>query len=39
MQRERPLGAINSEHAVLTIRHKTEYRYANPVSFGEHRVM
>jgi transglutaminase-like putative cysteine protease len=24
---------------VLTIRHKTEYRYANPVSFGEHRVM
>jgi transglutaminase-like putative cysteine protease len=24
---------------VLTIRHKTEYRYSNPVSFGEHRVM
>jgi transglutaminase-like putative cysteine protease len=24
---------------VLTIRHKTEYRYAKPVSFGEHRVM
>jgi len=24
---------------VLTIRHKTEYRYARPVSFGEHRVM
>jgi transglutaminase-like putative cysteine protease len=24
---------------VLTIRHKTEYRYANPVAFGEHRVM
>jgi transglutaminase-like putative cysteine protease len=24
---------------VLTIRHKTEYSYANPVSFGEHRVM
>jgi len=24
---------------VLTIRHKTEYAYANPVSFGEHRVM
>jgi transglutaminase-like putative cysteine protease len=24
---------------VLTIRHKTEYSYANPVFFGEHRVM
>lgn len=24
---------------VLTIRHKTEYSYATPVSFGEHRVM
>jgi transglutaminase-like putative cysteine protease len=24
---------------VLTIRHKTEYRYAKRVSFGEHRVM
>ena len=24
---------------VLTIRHKTEYSYAHPVSFGEHRVM
>src|SRR5664279_5517477 len=24
---------------VLTIRHKTEYCYAKPVSFGEHRVM
>ncbi len=24
---------------VLTIRHKTEYAYANPVAFGEHRVM
>jgi transglutaminase-like putative cysteine protease len=23
----------------LTIRHKTEYAYAKPVSFGEHRVM
>lgn len=23
----------------LTIRHKTEYAYANPVEFGEHRVM
>jgi transglutaminase-like putative cysteine protease len=24
---------------VLTIRHKTEYSYAKPVTFGEHRVM
>jgi len=24
---------------VLTIHHKTEYRYAKPVQFGEHRVM
>jgi len=24
---------------LLTINHKTEYRYAHPVAFGEHRVM
>lgn len=24
---------------LLTIHHKTEYRYANPVAFGEHRIM
>lgn len=24
---------------VLTIHHKTEYRYAQPVGFGEHRIM
>jgi transglutaminase-like putative cysteine protease len=24
---------------VLTIHHKTEYRYARPVGFGEHRIM
>src|SRR4051812_16225959 len=24
---------------LLTIHHKTEYRYAHPVAFGEHRVM
>jgi transglutaminase-like putative cysteine protease len=24
---------------LLTIRHKTEYRYARPVAFGEHRIM
>jgi len=23
----------------LTIHHKTEYRYAQPVAFGEHRIM
>ena len=23
----------------LTIHHKTEYRYAHPVAFGEHRIM
>src|SRR5262245_32193433 len=25
--------------ATLTIHHKTEYRYAHPVAFGEHRIM
>ncbi len=24
---------------LLTIHHKTEYRYARPVGFGEHRIM
>src|SRR5438309_6858011 len=24
---------------LLNIRHKTEYRYAHPVAFGEHRIM
>src|SRR5689334_299152 len=24
---------------ILTINHKTEYRYARPVAFGEHRIM
>ncbi len=24
---------------ILTISHKTEYRYAHPVAFGEHRIM
>ena len=24
---------------LLTIHHKTEYRYARPVAFGEHRIM
>jgi transglutaminase-like putative cysteine protease len=31
--------ATEPDMPVLTIRHKTEYRYAKPVSFGEHRVM
>lgn len=25
--------------AILTVRHVTHYRYANPVAFGEHRMM
>jgi hypothetical protein len=24
---------------LLTIHHKTEYRYPHPVAFGEHRIM
>lgn len=24
---------------ILTIHHKTEYHYARPVTFGEHRMM
>ena len=24
---------------LLTIHHKTEYRYTRPVAFGEHRIM
>jgi transglutaminase-like putative cysteine protease len=34
-----PQEARKSDMPVLTIRHKTEYCYAKPVSFGEHRVM
>src|SRR6202030_1469982 len=30
---------IVSTMPVLTIHHKTEYRYAHPVAFGEHRIM
>jgi len=30
---------IASKMPLLTIHHKTEYRYANPVAFGEHRIM
>ena len=30
---------ITSTMPLLTIHHKTEYRYAHPVAFGEHRVM
>src|SRR5450631_545003 len=34
-----PQERRKSDMPVLTIRHKTEYCYAKPVSFGEHRVM
>src|ERR1700683_5445093 len=30
---------ISSTMPLLTIHHKTEYRYAQPVAFGEHRIM
>jgi transglutaminase-like putative cysteine protease len=30
---------ISSTMPLLTIHHKTEYRYARPVAFGEHRIM
>jgi transglutaminase-like putative cysteine protease len=30
---------ISPTMPLLTIHHKTEYRYAHPVAFGEHRVM
>src|ERR1700710_3023653 len=30
---------IASTMPLLTIHHKTEYRYAHPVAFGEHGVM
>ena len=30
---------ITSTMPLLTIHHKTEYRYARPVAFGEHRIM
>ena len=30
---------IISTMPVLTIHHKTEYRYTHPVAFGEHRIM
>jgi transglutaminase-like putative cysteine protease len=30
---------IASTMPLLTINHKTEYRYARPVAFGEHRIM
>src|SRR6202051_4451578 len=30
---------IASTMPVLTIHHKTQYRYAHPVAFGEHRIM
>ena len=30
---------IASTMPLLTIHHKTEYRYTRPVAFGEHRIM
>src|SRR5580692_4753578 len=30
---------IASTMPLLTIHHKTQYRYARPVAFGEHRIM
>ncbi|MBB5048406.1 transglutaminase-like putative cysteine protease [Rhodopseudomonas rhenobacensis] len=30
---------IASKMPLLTIHHKTEYRYSQPVAFGEHRIM
>src|SRR5271154_5730056 len=30
---------IVSTMPLLTIHHKTEYRYTHPVAFGEHRIM
>lgn len=32
-------AAVNLTMPLLTIHHKTEYRYDRPVAFGEHRVM
>jgi transglutaminase-like putative cysteine protease len=33
------IAMIASTMPLLTIHHKTEYRYAHPVAFGEHRIM
>src|ERR1700761_1236308 len=30
---------ISPTMPLLTIHHKTEYRYRHPVAFGEHRIM
>ena len=30
---------ISPTMPLLTIHHKTEYRYTHPVAFGEHRIM
>src|ERR1700712_2740787 len=30
---------VVSTMPLLTIHHKTEYRYTHPVAFGEHRIM
>jgi transglutaminase-like putative cysteine protease len=33
------IAAVNATMPLLTIHHKTEYRYDRPVAFGEHRIM
>jgi transglutaminase-like putative cysteine protease len=33
------IAMMASTMPLLTIHHKTEYRYAHPVAFGEHRIM
>lgn len=33
------IAAANATMPLLTIHHKTEYRYDRPVAFGEHRIM
>lgn len=33
------IAAANATMPLLTIHHKTEYRYDRPVAFGEHRLM
>jgi transglutaminase-like putative cysteine protease len=35
----KPHDMIASTMPLLTIHHKTEYRYTHPVAFGEHRIM
>ena len=36
---DRQITIVALTMPLLTIHHKTEYRYARPVAFGEHRIM